>query len=142
MTKLNLLSVNDPIKKKTITVSKADMAQTKEFQDLSVDLCKDLISMQGYKVDIACAVEEGAFFNSPCTIQWQPTLHQKKAFNFEVASKAAKHGRVAHTVNARHVSCTCPSFNADSVCKHSITVAEKNGLLHEHLQFLCKGSVQ
>ena len=76
--------------------------------------------------------------NSPSAIQRQ----QRKAIKFEVASRSAKHGRVVCTVNVRHVSCTCPSFKSDSVCRHSVTVAEKNGLLHEHLQFTCKGAAR
>ncbi|KAJ7354915.1 hypothetical protein OS493_029024 [Desmophyllum pertusum] len=138
------VSIDDAISKKTITVADADMSQTKEFQDLSVELCKVLVSKRGYKEEIARAVEEGALMllNSPSAIQQQPTLDQKKAIKFEVASRSAKHGRVVCTVNVRHVSCGCPSFKADRVCKHSVAVAEKNGLLREHLQFICKGSAR
>ena len=144
MTKFNLLSVDDAINKKTITVLDTDMAQTKEFQDLSVELCNALISKRGYKEEIARAVEEGALMllNLPSAIQWQPTLDQRKAVKFEVVSRSVKHGRVVCTVNVRHMSCTCPSFKSDGVCRHSVAVAEKNGLLHEHLQFICKGAAR
>ena len=58
---------------------------------------------------------------------------------FEVASNSAKHGRVECAVHANHVSCRCPSFKADKVCKHSVAVAEKNEMLGKHLEQICKG---
>lgn len=81
--------------------------------------------------------------NCPSAIQKQPTLDEKKAqANFEVASKSAKHRRVECTVHASHVSCRCPSFKSDKVCKHAIVVAEKSGILRQHLEHICKDQGQ
>ena len=92
-------------------------------------------------------VEDGALtlLNCPSVpglflaIQKQPTLDEKKAqVKFEVASKSAKYGRVECTVHASHVSCRCPSFKSDKVCKHAVAVAEKSGILRQHLGYICK----
>ena len=61
---------------------------------------------------------------------------------FEVASKSAKNGRVVCTVHASHVSCRCPSFKSDKVCKHAVAVAEKSGILRQHLEHICKDQGQ
>ena len=45
-------------------------------------------------------------------------------------------------VNKSYVSCRCPSFKFDSVCKHSIAVADKVGILEQHIQFISKPSAK
>ena len=67
-------------------------------------------------------------------------LDPLKANNYEVASRQGKHEKVECTVSKDHVSCRCPSFKYDRVCKHSIAVAEKVEILEQHLQFISKSS--
>ena len=50
------------------------------------------------------------------------------------------YGEVECTVNTSHVSCRCASYNYDSVCKHSIAVAGKVGILEQHLKQITKAS--
>ena len=142
--KFNLMSVDEALRKKTINVNTAEGAPSiEEFKELSVEVSTFLVQRLSYEVEVARAVEDdGALMliNSPAGIQKQPTLHQSRAAKYEVAFKAAKHGRIECTVNKSHISCKCPSFKADQVCKHSVAVAEKCGMLVEHLQFIGKGT--
>lgn len=145
------MSVDEALRKKTINVNTAEGAPSiEEFKELSVEVSTFLIQRLSYEVEVARAVEDDGvlmLINSPAGIQKQPTLHQSRAAKYEVASKAAKHGRIECTVNKSectvnksHISCKCPSFKADQVCKHSVAVAEKCGMLVEHLQFIGKGT--
>ena len=86
------------------------------------------------------AAVEGALglLNLPAAIQQKPTLDQSKAKKYQVASQDAKHKEVDCTVNKSYISCCCPSFKFDSVSKHSIAVAEKVGILDQHLQYFLK----
>ena len=92
---------------------------------------------------IITTVIEGtvALLNLPAAIQQKATLDAYKASNtFEVASRDAKNGKVECTVNKGHVKCRCHSFKYDSVCKHSIAVAERVGMLEEHIRHITKSS--
>ena len=145
ITKFNLMSVDDDQAKKTISLTNTIVETNREFRGLSEDLRNILVSKKGYKEEVARAVEEGALMllNCPSAIQKQPTLDEKKAqVKFEVASKSAKYGRVECTVHASHVSCRCPSFKADKVCKHAVAVAEESGILRQHLGHICKNQGQ
>lgn len=109
---------------------------TEDFKELSAEVSSFLVQKFDYVMEIAPAV----LLNSPAGIQKQATLDQNRVVKYKVASKAAKHGRIECTANKNHVSCRCSSFKADRVCKHSIAVAEKVGMLNEHLKFIGKNS--
>lgn len=139
--KFNLMSVDEALIKKSINVNTAEgVPDTEDFKELSVEVSKFLVQNLSYELEVARAVEDGALLllNSPAGIQKQPTLDQCRVVKYEVASKSAKHKRVECTVNKNHISCRCPSFKADRVCKHSIAVAEKCEMLDEHLKFIGK----
>ena len=68
--------------------------------------------------------------------------YSSKTNKYQVASTKAKNKEVECTVNKSYVSCRCPSFKFDSVCKHSIAVAEKVGILEQHIQFIFKPSTK
>ena len=131
------MTVDDVLKGKGISVhEESDRPTITEFKDLSEDVTKFLEEKMSYKEELAGAVKDGA-----SAIQQQPTLDPKKVRKFDVAStRTSKHGRVECTVNQQHVTCRCPNFKSDKVCKHSIAVAEKVGMLHMHLKFIQKGS--
>lgn len=113
-------------------------ATYKEYKEFSIDAAAILKERKHCKDEVVKAVIEGALalLNLPAAIQQKPTLDPSKANKYEVASREAKHGEVECTVNKNYVSCRCPSFRFDSVCKHSIAVAEKVGILDQHLQFV------
>ena len=144
--KVNAMSVEDMLKGKRVSVGTADKTSTcsnQEFQELSFDAAKVLREKNTCPEDIITAVIEGAvaLLNLPAAIQQKATLDAYKATNtFEVAPRDAKNGKVECTVNKDHVKCRCHSFKYDSVCKHSIAVAERVGMLEEHIRHITKSS--
>lgn len=144
--RVNAMSVEDMLKGKRVSVGTADKTSTcsnREFQELSFDAAKVLREKNICPEDIITAVIEGAvaLLNLPAAIQQKATLDAYKATNtFEVASRDAKNGKVECTVNKDHVKCRCHSFKYDSVCKHSIAVAERVGMLEEHIRHITKSS--
>lgn len=42
------------------------------------------------------------------------------------------------TVHRDHVSCTCHCYKYSALCKHGLCVANKEGILKEHIDFLLK----
>ena len=142
--KFNAMSVEDALQGKEIRVAHDLQAGTKysEYKELSVDAASILKERKRCKDEVVRAVVEGALalLNFPAAIQQKATLDPSKANKYEVASREAKNGEVECTINKSYVSCRCPSFKFDSVCKHSIAVAEKIGILDQHLQFISKAS--
>lgn len=144
--KVNAMSVEDMLKGKRVSVGTADKTSTclnREFQELSFDAAKVLREKNICPEDIITAVIEGAvtLLNLPAAIQQKATLDAYKVTNtFEVASRDAKNGKVECTVNKDHVKCRCHSFKYDSVCKHSIAIAERVGMLEEHISHITKSS--
>ncbi|KAJ8017898.1 hypothetical protein HOLleu_44425 [Holothuria leucospilota] len=45
-----------------------------------------------------------------------------------------KYGRVERSANKEHITCRCACFKFDHICKHSIAVAEVEGILTQHLK--------
>lgn len=138
--KFNAMSVDDTLQGKVIRVIDDRQAHTdcNEYKELSVDAVAILKKKKQCKDEVVKAAVEGALalLNLPAAIQQKSTLDQAKAKKYQVASLDAKHKEVECTVNKSYVSCRCPSFKFDSVCKHSIAVAEKVGILDQHLQFI------
>ena len=144
MAKFNLMSVDDALAKKTISVTDAIVETNRDFHGLSEDLRNILVSKKGYKEEVARAAEDGVLMllDCPSAIQKQPTLDERKAQVKKAQARSAKYGRVESTAHANHVSCRCPSFKADKVCKHTVAVAEKSGILRQHLGHICKDQGQ
>ena len=142
--KFNAMSVEDALQGKEIRVAHDLQAGTKcsEYKELSVDAASILKERKRCKDEVVRAVIEGALalLNFPAAIQQEATLDPSKANKYEVASREARNGEVECTINKSYVSCRCPSFKFGSVCKHSIAVAEKIGILDQHLQFISKAS--
>ena len=59
MAKFNLMSVDDALAKKTMSVTDTIVETNREFVGLSEELCNILVSKKGYKEEIARAVEDG-----------------------------------------------------------------------------------
>ena len=75
--------------------------------------------------------------NLPSAIQQKATLQsQPRNTIYEVASRDAKNGNLLCTVLKDHVKCRCPSFMYDSVCMHSIAVAQRADILEAHVRFV------
>lgn len=142
--KFNAMTIEEALQGKEIKVTDDQQvdAPCKEYKELSIDVGKILKERKHCRDEIVTAVTEGALalLNLPAAIQQKPTLHPSKANKYEVASTQARNKEVECTVNKAHVSCHCPSFKYDSVCKHSIAVAEKVGILQQHMQHISKPS--
>ena len=139
---VNKISVEEALKGKRINKPNIPtQVPEKEFSEFSVDVSKFLEQNMGYKAVTAKHVAENALLlvNHPLAIQEQPTL-QSTSKKVEVAAIHAKNGRVQCTVNTNFVSCNCPSYKFDSICKHSIAVAQLKGFLEKHLNHVTKKS--
>lgn len=144
--KFNKMSIEDVkngksiLVKSTIINEESEGSTSNEFREFSADPAVVLREKFKYKEEIVNAVTDGALalLNMPAAIQLQSTFDAAKPKRYEVASKSAKYGRVVCTVNKTHVRCSCPAYKFDSVCKHSIAVAAKAGILQTHLQVISK----
>ena len=115
---------------------------TIEYKELSVDVAAVLKERKQCKGEVVAAVVQGALslLNHRTAIQQKASLDTSKANKYQVSFPEAKYGEVECTVNKCFVSCRCPSFKFDSVCKHFIALAEKVGILDQHLQYIPKAS--
>ena len=142
--KFNAMSVDDAIQGKAIRVAQdlKEIGKSNEYKELSADVAVVLKENKKYKNELVTAVVEGALelLNHPTAISKKATIDLSKNQRYEVASKKSKHGELECTVNTSHVSCRCASYKYDSVCKHSIAVAEKVGILEQHLKQITKAS--
>ena len=140
---MNKMSVEDAMNGKCIREPDVQPQQLpeKEFTELSVDVARFLDQNMRYKTVTARHVAESALLllNHPFAIKEQPTL-QPTSNKFDVAAIHAKNGRVQCTVNTNFVSCNCPSYKFDNICKHSIAVAQLKECLEEHLNFVVQKS--
>ena len=73
MGKFSLMSVDDALAKKAISVTDTIFETNREFIGLSEELCNILVSKKGYKEEIARAVEDGALMLLNC-----PSARQKQ----------------------------------------------------------------
>ncbi|XP_078366052.1 uncharacterized protein LOC144650257 [Oculina patagonica] len=123
---LNKISIEEALDGKSIPESNIpSQLPEKELVELSVDVPTFLEQHLGYKSATAKHVAENALLllNHPLAIREQPTLNPTSN-KVEVAAVHAKNGRVQCTVNTHFVSCNCPSYKFDSICKHSIAVTQ------------------
>ena len=138
--------VDNALQGKEIRVTQDQGGDTteEEYKDISIDVAAALKERKQCKDEVIDAVVQGALtpLNHPSAIRQKPTLHPSYTNKYQVASMKAKNKEVEFTVNKRYVSCRCPSFKFDSVCKHSIAVADKVGILEQHIQFISKPSAK
>ena len=142
--KFNAMSVDDAIQRKAIRVAQhlMEIGKSNEYKQLSADVAVVLKENKKYKNELVTAVVEGALelLNHPTASSKKATIDLSKNQRYEVASKKSQHREVECTLNTNHVSCRCASYKYDSVFKHSIAVAEKVGILEQHLKQTTKAS--
>ncbi|KAK3697942.1 hypothetical protein QZH41_013024 [Actinostola sp. cb2023] len=147
--KFNQLSVQDAMAEKQITVSPP--TDTQKDDDNDVDTISEFITVpqivgeqvkakRGYSDELIKSLTEAilVLLNSTGAIQREPTLAATAKVKYFVASKSAKNGYYVCTTHAHHVSCVCPAYKHDSVCKHSLSVAIKIGLVESHMKQMQK----
>lgn len=144
ISKLNDMSMEDVLQEKRVRVTSTseDTAQ-REYRELSIDVAKALKEMTTCPEETIQAAVNGAvrLLNLPCAIQQKASLqsHQTNV-TYEVASRDAKNSNWQCMVLKDHVKCRCPSYKYDSVCMHSIAVAERANILDTHVKFLSKSN--
>ena len=55
-----------------------------------------------------------------------------------IAAKNCKRGMYECTVHRDHITCTCPCYKYNALCKHSLCVAQATGTLKEHIDHLLR----
>ena len=140
---MNKMSLEEAMNGKCISEPDVQPQQLpkKEFTELSVDVTRFLEQNMIYKTVTARHVAESVLLllNHPFAIKEQPTS-QPTSNKFEVTAIHVKNGRVQCTGNTNFVSCNCPSYKFDNICKHSIAVALFKECLEEHLNFVAQKS--
>ena len=140
--KFNKMSLENAFKGKSIAIADLPDSEQPELKEFSVDVANMLKSQKKWTdglVDTIVTAAE-ALLNCKDAVQTMPSLTVPSRKKFLVGARNCKKGMYECTVHSDHVSCACPCYKFNNLCKHSLCVAEKSGKLKEHLHFLCKSS--
>lgn len=140
--RFNKMSVEEALKGKTIPISNLPDAEQPECQEFSEDVTGMLQSLNSWTDDLVKTIvkEAEALLNCKDAVQNMPSLTVTSRKKYLVGAQNCKKGMYECTVHSDHISCTCPCYKYNNLCKHSLCVAEKAGILKEHLNFLQKSS--
>ena len=140
--RFNKMSVEEALKGKTIPISNLPDAEQPECQEFSEDVTGMLQSLNSWTDDLVKTTvkEAEALLNCKDAVQNMPSLTVTSRKKYLVGAQNCKKGMYECTVHSDHISCTCPCYKYNNLCKHSHCVAEKAGILKEHLNFLQKSS--
>ena len=136
--KFNKISVEDASKGKTIAISNLPDAEEPEFKEFSVDVASMLQSMKKWTDGLVDTIVQGAkaLLNCKDAVQPMPSLTVTSRKKFLVGAQNCKKGMYECAVYSDHVTCACSCYKFNNLCKHSLCVAEKAGILKEHVDFL------
>lgn len=140
--KLNRLSVEDALNGKTIVIANLPDTEPTEFNEFSVDVASILKSMENWTNGLVDTIVQAAeaLLNCKDAIQTMPSLTVASRKKFLVGAQNCKKGMYECAVYSDHVTCACSCYKFNKLCKHSLSVAEKTGMIKEHLDFLRKTS--
>lgn len=140
--KFNKMSVEDALQGKTIPISNLPDAEQPEFKEFSEDVAGMLQSLKSWTDGLVGTIvkDAEALLNCKDAVQTTPSLTVTSRKKYLVGAKNCKKGMYECTVHSGHISCTCSCYKYNNLCKHSLCVAEKAGILKEHLDFLRKSS--
>ena len=136
----NKMSVDDALKGKPIRATRVPNVEDVEYKVFSVDVGMMLRSLKSWTDGLVATIvkEAEALLNVKDAIQKMPSLTSPSRETYLVAAKNCQKGMYQCSVYSDHVSCSCPCYKYNNLCKHSICVAETVGVLKEHLDFLKK----
>ena len=136
------MSVEEALKGKTIPISNLPDAEQPEYQEFSEDVTGMLQSLNSWTDGLVKTIvkEAEALLNCKDAVQNMPSLTVTSRKRYLVGAQNCKKGMYECTVHSDHISCTCPCYKYNNLCKHSLCVAKKAGILKEHLNFLQKSS--
>lgn len=109
-----------------------------EFKEFSLDVTTFLQSLKSWTTGLVSTIvtEAEILLNVKDAVQVMPSLTPDSRNKFLVAAKDCKKGMYECSVYIDHVTCTCPCYKFQTLCKHSICVAEISGILKQHLEYL------
>lgn len=138
--KFNNMSVEDAMKGKIIKIAEVPDMEPSEFKEFSLDVTTFLQSLKSWTTGLVSTIvtEAEILLNVKDAVQVMPSLTPDSRKKFLVAAKDCKKGMYECSVYIDHVTCTCPCYKFQTLCKHSICVAEISGILKQHLEYLKK----
>lgn len=140
ISKFNELSIEQVIQGKTIPkiTEQHDNQEILEFKELPEDDISSLYDTtlsKGLIETIIKGTEQ--LMNSPNSVQRMPTITSAPTpEKYLVAAVNRKTGMYECLVHRDHVTCNCPCFKYNALCKHSLCVAQTVGLLKEHVDYV------
>lgn len=128
--------------KKAVAVTKEqdnakNISEWKEFSD---DL-SPLFSVKELSKGLVQTIVKEAekLLNQPNTMQRMPSISATDGpLKYLVAAKNCKRGMCECTMHRNHVTCTCPCYKYNGLCKHSLCVAQTRGILNGHIDHFIK----
>ena len=137
----NKLTIDDVVAKKKVEI-RQDSRQDEptewlEFPDV-ISSCYSIKELTNGLI-LTIIKEAEKLLNSPDAIKTVPSLNPVRNLSkYFVAAKDCKKQVYECTVHGDHVSCTCPCYRYNALCKHGLCVGNKEGILKEHIDFLLK----
>ena len=140
--KFNRLSVEDALNGKTIAIANLPHTEQPEFNEFSVNVASMLKPMENWTNGLVDTIVQAAeaLLNCKDAIQTMPSLTVTLRKKFLVGAQNCKKGMYECAVYSDHVTCACSCYKFKKLCKHSLSIAEKTGMIKEHLDFLRKTS--
>ena len=129
------------MEKKTIGVKQQqDEEEVEEWKEFSEDLTS-LLSIEELSEGLVRKIVKEAkkLLNIPNAIRMMPSLRAKdRPVKYLVAAKNCKRGMYEYAVHHDHVTCTCPCYKHNRLCKHSLCVAESRSMSKSHIDYFVK----
>ena len=140
ISKFNELSVEDVAQGKTIPEIKEQHGdhESLEFKELPEDDINSLYDTT-LSAGLIKTIVKGAeqLLNNPNSVQRMPTLTSDPTRKkYLVAGANSKTGMHECIVHKDHVTCNCQSFKYNSLCKHSLCVAQTVDRLKQHVDYV------
>lgn len=139
--KFNQMTVEEAMRGKSITVSKTAFAIPADVRKFSIDLKTSLQCINACPAGLIETIVKEAqnLLNCNNAIQQMPSLGGvDKKKKYLVTAKTCKKGMYECIVYQDHSTCTCQCYKFNSICEHSLCVAEIEGILKKHLEYLSK----
>jgi len=137
----NKLTVEEVMSKKKIVIKEDCLEESpavwQEFPDVISSLYQINELSKGLIQTIIREAEN--LLNTPNAIERVPSLNSHgNREKYFVAAKDCKRHMYECTVHVDHVTCTCPSYKYNALCKHSLCVVTKDGILKDHIEFVLR----
>lgn len=125
------MSLEDAFKGKTILISYLPDDEQPEFKEFSEDVVGSLQSLKSWRDGLVETIvkDAEALLNCKDAVQAMPSITATSKKKYLVGAGNCKKGMYECTVHSDHITCTCPCYKYNNLCKHSLCVAEKAGIV-------------